>query len=75
MHDAPAPASETSVVHVPPVTTKSAKLIPVMLSLSETAAPPSLITVTVLFGEEWPPAMVPKAMLAGTTLTGTTRFR
>ncbi len=72
MHDAPAPASETSVMQVPPVTAKSAKLVPVMLSLSETAAPPSLITVTVLFTEEWPPATVPKAILAGTTLTGVT---
>ncbi len=70
VHDAPAPDSDDP--QVPPVTAKSAKLAPPTLSLNETAAPPSLITVTVLFGEGWPPATVPKAMLAGTTLTGVT---
>src|SRR5208282_1183397 len=69
VHEAPAPASDAP--QLPPVTVKSPGLAPPTLSLNETAAPPSLITVTVLLVEEWPSTTVPKAMLAGTTLTGT----
>jgi len=68
VHDLPPPASELG--QVPPVTAKSVKLGPVMLSLSEAAAPPSLITVTVPFVDECPLTTVPKAMLAGTTRSG-----
>jgi hypothetical protein len=69
VHDAPLPASVDP--QVPPVTVKSPGLAPLTFSLSVTAAPPSLITVTVLLVEEWPSATLPKAMLAGTTLIGT----
>jgi hypothetical protein len=73
---APPPASDPpgSVVHVPPVTAKSVALLVVLVtfSLIVSVALPLLVIVTVLFTDEWPPAMVPKAMLAGSALSGVT---
>jgi hypothetical protein len=49
---------------------KSAGLVPLMVSLKVAVASPLLVIVTVLLVEECPDAMVPKAKLVGTTLSG-----